>query len=94
MRVGNRLFILDAKYYKYGTTGRVGDLPESTSINKQITYGEYIAEQEKFKKKHGTDYIVYNAFLMPYDKGMNDDIIKIGEAVSDWKDNYSYFATC
>ena len=87
----NDIYVLDAKYYKYGTTGRVGDLPESTSINKQITYGEYIAEQEKFKKKHGTDYIVYNAFLMPYDKGMNDDIIKIGEAVSDWKDNYKKY---
>lgn len=28
--------VLDAKYYKYGVTGRVSDLPRSTSINKQI----------------------------------------------------------
>ena len=45
------VYVLDAKYYKYGVTRRMTDLPESTSINKQITYGEFIAEQECFKKK-------------------------------------------
>ena len=45
----NDVFVLDAKYYKYGNTRRLADLPESTSINKQITYGEYIAENERVK---------------------------------------------
>ena len=50
---GTNVYILDAKYYKYGVTGNTRDLPESTSINKQITYGEYVATEKKFKKKHG-----------------------------------------
>lgn len=31
---GTNVYILDAKYYKYGVTGNTRDLPESTSINK------------------------------------------------------------
>ncbi len=80
------VYVLDAKYYKYGATRRPTDLPESTSINKQITYGEYIAEQDKFKAMHGTDYKVFNAFLMPY-AGNGISIENIGLAVSDWKSN-------
>lgn len=80
------IYVLDAKYYKYGMTSRPSDLPESTSINKQITYGEYIAEQDKFKAMHGTDYKVYNAFLMPY-AGSDASIENMGLAVSNWKSN-------
>ena len=92
MLYGDNVYVLDAKYYKYGITGRAWDLPESTSINKQITYGEYVASEEKFKKRHGSDFRVFNAFLMPFDafKGQYADIpnmIKIGEAISNWKDN-------
>ena len=46
-------FPSDAKYYKYGVTGNTRDLPESTSINKQITYGIHGSNEKKFKKKHG-----------------------------------------
>ena len=92
MLYGDNVYVLDAKYYKYGITGRTWDLPESTSINKQITYGEYVASEEKFKKRHGSDFRVFNAFLMPFDafKGQYADVpntIKIGEAISNWKDN-------
>lgn len=92
MLCGSNLYILDAKYYKYGVTGKAWDLPESTSINKQITYGEYVANEEKFKKKHGDGMKVYNAFLMPFDSlkskyPNNPEILKVGEAVSNWKDN-------
>lgn len=48
-------------------TGKAWDLPEPTSINKQIIYGEYVANEENFKKKHGNDMKVYNVFLMPFD---------------------------
>ena len=88
------IYVLDAKYYKYGATKRPWDLPESTSINKQITYGEYISGQEKLtgalsKKKTP---IVYNAFLMPFNKQSelwknSDSMISIGEAISSWKSN-------
>lgn len=70
MILEEKVFVLDAKYYKYGITGDPRDLPESASINKQITYGEYVAmlsRQKDFPKKHGKDVEVYNAFLMPYD---------------------------
>ena len=89
---GTNVYILDAKYYKYGVTGNTKDLPESTSINKQITYGEYVATEKKFKKKHGDNMRVYNAFLMPFDSLKrkcpdNSQMLKIGEAISNWKDN-------
>ena len=92
MLCGSNVYILDAKYYKYGVTGKVRDLPGSTSINKQITYGEYVANEKELKKKHGNNMKVYNAFLMPFDSLKskyldNPKMIKIGEAVSNWKDD-------
>lgn len=88
----NNVYILDAKYYKYGVTGKPWDLPGSTSINKQITYGEYVASQKQFKQIHGESMRVYNAFLMPFDSlstkyHSNREMLRIGEAVSKWKDN-------
>lgn len=80
------VYVLDAKYYKYGVTRRPSDLPESTSINKQITYGEYIAEQEKFKQLHGESFKVFNAFLLPYES-VEANVMNIGLAISDWKTN-------
>lgn len=89
MLLGTKVYVLDAKYYKFGWSGIAGHLPGSSSINKQITYGEYIAEDHKFMKdgKHPT---VYNAFIMPYDsKGKRfptgKSIFCIGSATSDWK---------
>lgn len=92
MLCNNDVYVLDAKYYKYGATKRAVDLPESTSINKQITYGEYIDEQKSFRQKYGDNMKVYNAFLMPFnsqsDKWMTEDkVIRIGQAYGDWKTN-------
>jgi len=89
MLVNGNVYVLDAKYYKYGWSGAAGHLPGSTSINKQITYGEYIAEEESFKR-NGDHPTVYNAFIMPYDsKGKTfntgTSIHYIGSATSDWK---------
>lgn len=85
MMRGKDIYVLDAKYYKYGATGRLGDLPESTSINKQITYGEYVA------KNIANNGIVYNAFLMPFDSLSKlweaGEVIHIGEATGDWRQN-------
>lgn len=88
----NRVYLLDAKYYKYGVTGKAWDLPGSASIDKQITYGEYVAGEQKFKERHGAKLKVFNAFLMPFDAlETNEDgapwMIRVGEAVSDWKTN-------
>ena len=82
---GQDIYVLDAKYYKYGSTKWPGDLPESTSINKQITYGEYVARNK------GACSMVYNAFLMPFDslddRWKSDPILAIGEATGDWRTN-------
>lgn len=87
----DKIYVLDAKYYKFGATGRTGDMPESTSINKQITYGEYIAETKQFQK-NGVAPTVYNAFIMPYSVASklwqsNSNILYVGEAISNWKTN-------
>ncbi len=81
------VYVLDAKYYKYGVIRNPALLPKSTDINKQITYGEYIAEQNKFKKIHGKNYKVYNAFIMPFDaiKSGSESVLRIGQAMGNWK---------
>lgn len=83
-----KVFILDAKYYQYGKTFDPRDLPETTSIQKQITYGEYIK-----KVKEGQYDDVFSAFVMPYNKHSSDnpgeldgDIEFIGIAKADWID--------
>ncbi|EXG84528.1 LlaJI restriction endonuclease [Clostridium sp. ASBs410] len=90
MLANGKVFILDAKYYKYGATENPAHLPKSTSINKQITYGEYVATEAKFKDENGVSPKVYNVFLMPYNKSMKPfktekDMYHIGEARGDWK---------
>lgn len=93
MLVGHNVFVLDAKYYRYGQTYNAQHLPQSSSINKQITYGEYIASTADFRQRFGDRAAVYNAFLMPYNMFSNyfpfEGDLKtyrhIGEAVCDWR---------
>jgi len=79
------VYVLDAKYYKYGATKRMDHLPESTSINKQITYGEYVSNNMLACGE------VYNAFIMPFDsqnsKWNSDNMLAIGDATGDWRGN-------
>ena len=93
MLLDDDVYVLDAKYYKYGETKRAADLPESTSINKQITYGEYVATGEKFRDKHGNDFAVYNAFVMPFNNekwSEQSDMRWIGTAWGEWKGKEVY----
>lgn len=83
------LYILDAKYYRYGTTFSTKHIPETTSIQKQITYGEYV----KMIKTGQYDEI-YSAFVMPYSKNtniykdkFNKDIEFVGIARAKWIDD-------
>ena len=92
------IYVLDAKYYKFGATKRPGDLPESTSINKQITYGEYLAGPGKIPKGFQVrdNPVIFNAFIMPFDKDSelwagSDSMLSIGEAISTWKSNEETF---
>ena len=80
----NKIYVIDAKYYRYGDTGIRSHLPPTASISKQITYGEYV------KEKEGKD--PFNAFLMPYNMKdnpfrLNGEFATIGEAISKWKSN-------
>lgn len=81
----NNIFVLDAKYYKYGVTRRSFDLPGTSSISKQITYGEYIFKNKRSNSKTK----VYNAFIMPFNSSVQSEnrIQYIGTATSEWKDN-------
>lgn len=84
-------YILDAKMYQYGVTQDVRDLPETQSIQKQITYGDYAYHQLNENK-------VRNAFILPYNKKLkcfvedtntlkyNDgDLAYFGQAYTDWR---------
>ncbi len=81
----NNIYVLDAKYYKFGYTKHAGDLPSSSSINKQITYAEYIDRQKHLRRNSDS---IYNAFIMPFSKlfwQIENNKLYIGDAVSDWK---------
>lgn len=80
-------YVLDAKYYRYGTTGKVDDLPATTSIEKQITYAEHI--KTNFNSKIAK---IHNVFVLPYSKyhnkfGLNGNLEYIGYSKANWKDS-------
>lgn len=91
MIYNGKYYILDAKCYKYDRTAIPEHLPNGSSINKQITYGEYL---EKYK---GVDAkSLFNAFIMPYNMAKNffklDTVVgNIGKAVGDWRFNKKYY---
>ena len=85
MEHNNKIFVIDSKYYKYGDTKESKDLPQVTSINKQITYAEHIKTLEISKNKE-----IYNAFLLPYNKkskkfDTEDIFVNVGEATGKWR---------
>ena len=91
MKVDDKVFILDAKYYKYGITRTSGHLPATSSIQKQITYGEYVVAKNFAKSDD-----VYNAFILPYtgENGTHFEFASVGLAewinYSDKTENYKY----
>ena len=79
MVMGEGVYILDSKYYKYGLTKKSAHLPGAESVCKQMAYAEYV--ETHWKKILGVDSIatpsaslqndtlpkpIYNAFIMPY----------------------------
>lgn len=84
-----KFYILDAKYYRYGIIPASGPklLPQSSDINKQITYGQFV---KNCKTPDGAE--VFNAFILPYNRVNNDFKINglfgnVAEAIGDWVDN-------
>lgn len=88
----DNIFIIDSKYYKFGFTGLENDLPETTSIQKQIAYGSFIKNNIKDESKK-----VYNAFILPFNKrnnpifNSNADLQYIGYAESPTQNNGDEF---
>ena len=85
-------YVLDAKFYRYGTTGSRDDLPETTSIQKQITYATHIktniAQQEENIES------IHNAFVLPYNKnnnifGFKNNLEYIGFSKANWVNKQS-----
>lgn len=91
-----KIYILDAKYYKYGITGNMYDLPHTDSIQKQITYGDHIANNPQI---YGIEKnSIFNAFILPFNKNKepfkcSESMKYLGFASSAWRDkkaNYNY----
>lgn len=65
MSLGDSLYVIDSKYYRFGVTGLPSLLPNGSDINKQITYGEYAYRIIKNTKK------VFNCFVLPFSSENN-----------------------
>lgn len=92
MKHDGKFYILDAKYYKFGITGLPVHLPATSSIQKQITYGEYISARH-FAESND----IYNAFVMPFAACDGDGPLKfVSVGTADWieyspeTENYKY----
>lgn len=82
-------YIIDAKFYRFGTTGSESDLPSTTSIQKQITYGDHIIANLKAADSIDS---VRNAFIIPYNKNKNDlgcsgNLEYIGYSKANWRND-------
>ncbi len=81
---GQKIFVLDSKYYRYGATKINNHLPDSASIVKQLAYAEYIERNDSIPpevKKNRTENTIFNAFIMPACTG---EIKNIGYASADY----------
>lgn len=84
-----RLFIIDAKYYKFGITNNPMHLPASSSIEKQIVYGEYVEQNFDYSEDK-----IYNAFVMPFQSEDAEHPYKfVSVGTGDWNNhdkNYEF----
>ena len=81
-RNDNSLYVIDAKYYRYGITHKHDHLPNMSSIAKQIIYAQYIDNHFDFDG-------VRNVFILPFNAKKNglDTYHCSGWAVADWVDD-------
>ena len=100
MSLSSGVYVIDAKYYKFGVSQNPMDLPSSGSICKQIAYAEYVETHLKeFPAFAGmTSDDIYNAFIMPFCADDEMDSIAslqsdkpykmrfIGHCSGNWKD--------
>lgn len=87
MEYDGKIYILDAKYYKFGVTDNPGHLPGSSSIEKQIVYGEFVEKNKGYNSNE-----IFNAFVMPFnakEKGCEQPYKFVSVGTADWKPNDS-----
>ena len=90
----NEIFIIDSKMYSYGFTGLLKNLPNTDSMQKQITYGDFV------KNNLFPEFKVRNIFIIPYDKSLDifkkkdiftkyydNNLVYIGKAFVDWRND-------
>ena len=85
-REDNSLYVIDAKYYRYGITKVEAHLPNMSSIAKQITYAQFIDNRFDFNK-------LRNVFILPFNAVENKLPVYYcsGWAIANWvDDNYEY----
>lgn len=83
----DKVYIIDSKMYKYGYTANSKDLPQTSDILKQITYGDFVKNDLGYKN-------VRNVFIIPYNKEEinfqkkynNSDFVYLGFASGKWID--------
>lgn len=79
-----KLYVIDAKYYRYGITNDTNHLPEMSSIGKQVIYAQYIAGNKEIDVSPNQ---IRNIFMLPTNKGNHQDNYHcIGYAQMDWSE--------
>lgn len=82
--IQDKIFVLDAKYYKAGADLKEGNMPGGESILKQIVYAQKL---EQLDKQNNASHKIYNAFLLPYGKTENENnLVPLGKTTEDWYD--------
>lgn len=99
----DKCFILDSKYYSYSSKENEedtedveevsGSIPGSDSIQKQITYAEFIdreinnnSDNKRIGKYRFDAADIFNVFILPA-KNKDKKFEYLGYATSEWKDN-------
>lgn len=85
LKDNENIYVIDAKYFKYGLTFQEKDLPNSSDISKQFNYSYYIA-----KKYNIEENLVQDVFLMPFNSKGGDIFKYIGFSTIDNYDRRIY----
>lgn len=83
---GRNVYILDAKYYIFGISQKVQDLPGASDIQKQITYGRYVHETLPELDTQFIHDLVFNSFVLPCRLGGDEFTIStMAVGTADWE---------
>ena len=109
-----KCFIIDSKYYSYTMLRNLdseedeseqesvlvhGSIPGTDSIQKQVTYAQYIdASIKTFDSENRAEYRfnpgdIFNVFILPEDNNIEEKLKYIGNAASDWHDGSKNYHT-